>query len=145
MDDINSGANASHSTVMESNTMASTDSLHLTVMEINTTTEQENCTLGHHLCSMNGNHFVICISLAFPVERLGLIRLANEYPFVTMPVRKMYNFRKRSMIYWWYMVNIYSVTGKGHCEPPPMCLVQQIHELYPTNRPGVPYKGYFSS
>jgi hypothetical protein len=143
-DDIDTGTDASHSTVTESNTTAGTDASHLTVTESNTMFEQENCTLEHRLCSMNGVHFVICITHAFPVERLDLIALANEYPFVTMPVSEMDNSRKRSMIYWWYMVNVYSVTGKGHREPPPMCLVQRVRELYP-NRPGVTYKGYLSS
>jgi hypothetical protein len=109
--------------------------LHLAVTESNTMAESEdcgdcltafqlNCAPGHRLCSMNGVHFVICITQAFPVKRLSLIQLANEYPFMTMPVSKMDNSRKCSLIYWWYMVNIYSVTGKGHHEPPPMCLVQ---------------------
>jgi hypothetical protein len=142
-DDMDSGTDASHLTVTESNTIPGTDASHSTVTESNTTAERENCTPGHRLCSMNGIHFVICIAQAFPVERLGLIRLANEYPFLTMPVSEMDNSRKRSMIYWCYMVNVYSVTGKGHCEPPPMCLVERVCELFP-NRPGVPYKGYLS-
>jgi hypothetical protein len=135
--DINSGTDALHSTVTESNITAGTNALHSTVTESNTMAEQENFTLGHRLCSTNGVHFVICITQAFPVEKLGLIGLANEYPFVTMPVSEMDNSRKRSMIYWWYMVNVYSVTGKGHHEPPPMCLVQLVHEVYP-NRTIVP-------
>jgi hypothetical protein len=52
---------------------------------------------------MNGVHFVICITQTFPVERLGLIGLANEYPFVTMPISEMDNSRKRSMIGTWPM------------------------------------------
>jgi hypothetical protein len=59
MDDIDSGTNALHSTVMESNTTAGTDASRLAVStESNTTAEQDNCTLGHRLCSMNGVHFV---------------------------------------------------------------------------------------
>jgi hypothetical protein len=94
MDDINSGSDASYSAVMESNITA----------------ERENCTqVGHHLCFMNGVHFVICITQAFPVKRLGLIWLTNEYPFMMMPISEMDISRKCSMIYWWYMVNVYLV------------------------------------
>jgi hypothetical protein len=84
---------------IDSGTIAS----HLTVTARNTTAERENCTLGHRLCSMNGVHFVICITQTFPVERLVLIGLANEHPFVTIPISEMDNSRKSSLIGTWPM------------------------------------------
>jgi hypothetical protein len=63
-DDVHSGNDVSYSAVTESNTMAEL---------------QLNCTPGHRLCLMNGVQFVICITQAFPIERLGLIGLASEF------------------------------------------------------------------
>ena len=83
-----------------------TDALHSAVTESDTVmTESEacgdclsalqlNCTPAHCLCSMNGIHFVICVTKAFPVKRLGLVGLMNECPFMTMPISKKDNSRK---------------------------------------------------
>ena len=60
---------ASHSAVTESNTMAESEACGDCLSAL-----QLSCTPGHRLCSMNGVHFVICVTQAFPVERLGLAR-----------------------------------------------------------------------
>ena len=45
------------------------------------------------------------------------------------------------MFFWWYATNVFSISGKGHCEKMPECLEYDIRDNYP-NADGVPYKGH---
>jgi hypothetical protein len=51
--------------------------------------------------------------------------------FVSKNVTEMENREKRNILYWWFMVNVYHISGKNKRKRPPLCLIKAIREQYP--------------
>jgi hypothetical protein len=58
-----------------------------------------------------------------------------------MEIREMTNARKRNLLDWWYMTNVYSICGKEKRRELPTCLLWRIRAYYPNKR-GDRYKGF---
>jgi hypothetical protein len=72
-------------------------------------------------------------------QRLETIVLEN--PFVTKDVEEMNAAERRFCYYYWYMTNVYSITGKGNTRRVPPCLSNAIRNLHPS--PDGVYVGYW--
>jgi hypothetical protein len=103
--------------------------------------ENPVCSPENHLCSKYGVRFDICVCDAIPISRQDLFHCAHDCPFVTMEIREMTNARKRNLLDWWYMTNVYSICGKEKRRELPTCLLWRIRAYYPNKR-GDRYKGF---
>jgi hypothetical protein len=84
-----------------------------------------------HRCSLYGIQFGNCITQVIPPQTRHLVTIALENPYVTKEVPNMNNSEKRFLLYYWYMTNIYGITGKGNTRKPPPCLLDSVHEYLP--------------
>lgn len=75
---------------------------------------------------------VICLCETDPVNKIDLEVVREYCYFATTSVSKMDNGKKRNMLYWWYMTNMYGICGKGKREDPPACLKAAIRKEYPS-------------
>jgi len=96
------------------------------------------CTSSKRLCHKHGYGFDVCVTEAYPIDEFILEEIARECWFVNKEVEKMAPNEKRNILYWWFMVNVYHISGKDKRKRPPRCLIKAIREQYP-NPPGVPY------
>ena len=99
-----------------------------------------DCTAEHRYCSMYGVSTVVCVCKTDPVEKINLNTVREYCYFATYEIEKMPNSKKRNMLYWWYMTNIYGICGKGNRKDPPACLKAAIRKAYPD--PNGKYKPY---
>lgn len=99
------------------------------------------CTSSKRLCKKHGYQFDDCAAKAYPINDVFLEEIAPECWFVTKEVHNMKPSEKRNVFYWWFMVNVYHIGGKGKRRRPPKCLIKAIRERYP-NPPNVPYSEF---
>jgi hypothetical protein len=88
--------------------------------------ENPVCSADNRLCSKYGVRFDMCVCDAIPIPRQDLFHCAHDCPFVTMEIREMSNTRKRNLLDWWYMTNVYSICGKDKRRELPTCLLWRI-------------------
>jgi hypothetical protein len=67
-----------------------------------------------------------------------VVEIARENPFCTMGVEEMENSHKRFILYYWYVTNVYSITGSKNRAKLPKCLVLAIRQRFP-NPINTPY------
>jgi hypothetical protein len=103
--------------------------------------ENPVCSPGNRLCSKYGVRFDTCVCDAIPIGRQELLQCARDCPFVTMEVKAMNNDKKRNLLDWWYMTNVYSICGKEKRRELPSCLLWHIRAYFPNKR-GNRYKGF---
>ena len=96
------------------------------------------CTSDKRLCAKLGYGFDECVAKAYPIDDSFLEETATDCWFVSKEIRNMKPNEKRNVLYWWFMVNVYHIGGKGKRRCPPKCLIKAIREKYP-NPDGVPY------
>jgi hypothetical protein len=82
-------------------------------------------------CSLYGVKFACCVTQCFPVNSKIVVEIARENPFCTMGVEEMENSHKRFILYYWYVTNVYSVTGSKNRAKLPKCLVSAIRQRFP--------------
>jgi hypothetical protein len=99
------------------------------------------CTSNRRLCKKHGYGFDDCVVNVYPIDNAFLEEIAPECWFVTKEVPNMNPSEKRNIFYWWFMVNVYHIGGKGKRRRPPKCLIKAIREAYP-NPPNIPYTDF---
>jgi hypothetical protein len=96
------------------------------------------CTNKRRLCHKFGYGFDVCVATSYRIEDFDLEEIAQDCWFVTKEVDAMTASEKRNVLYWWFMVNVYHIGGKGKRKCPPLCLIKAIRTAFP-NPSGVPY------
>ena len=95
--------------------------------------EEVTCTSTNRYCARYGLSPVFCVCQTDPVSKIKLETVRQYCWFATTDVSKMKSSWKRNMLYWWYMTNIYNISGKGHRQEPPACLKAAIQQAYPSD------------
>ena len=99
------------------------------------------CTHSNRLCACHGIRFIGCVCDVLPVNQRTLTTIKEDCYFATTDLEDMPNNQKRNMLYWWYAVNVFNISGAGKRGKLPECLEYEIRKLYP-NEDGVLYTGY---
>ena len=79
----------------------------------------------------------VCI---LPPNEQILETIVRENHFVTKGVKEMDAGERRFCYYYWYMTNVYFITGYGNTRDVPPCLEKAIRDLHPS--PDGVYVGY---
>ena len=99
------------------------------------------CTNSNRLCACHGIRFIGCVCDVLPVNQRTLATIKEDCYFATTDLEDMTNNQRRNMLYWWYAVNVFNISGAGKRGKLPECLEYAIRLLYP-NPVGVHYTGY---
>jgi hypothetical protein len=81
------------------------------------------------LCSRYGIMFHTCITRILPPNEQILETIVRENPFVTKGVEEMDAGERRFCYYYWYMTNVYFITGNGNSREVPPCLENECQTL----------------
>ena len=98
------------------------------------------CTVENRHCAQYGLSPVLCVCTTDPLNRINLDVVREYCWFAMKDVREIDNSHKRNMLYWWYMTNIYNISGRGVTKKPLDCLTAAIRCAYPEDNGK--YKGY---
>ena len=83
-------------------------------------------------CSLYGVEFCTCITKFFPIEEIILEDIKSGCHFTShIDFDNFTNKNKRFLLYWYFSVNFYYVTGKHHRCDLPACLIWAVRGLYP--------------
>eukprot|EP00732_Lithocolla_globosa_P000707 Lithocolla_globosa_v1_NODE_262_length_4766_cov_108.495648.p1 type:complete len:320 gc:universal NODE_262_length_4766_cov_108.495648:2215-3174(+) len=93
-------------------------------------------------CSVGGLLFRRCVTTQQEIDFRELTDVCWFYDNLAYatPEQCPANHR-RNMLYWWFAVNIYSVTGARNRMKMPICILRYVRRKEP-NAPGVPYCGH---
>ena len=102
------------------------------------------CKAPHFLCSRYGQRQYSCVAERFEslVGTDDFLKGAFWHCyFVDRPVEKMDNSKRRNLLYYWFVTNIYFIRGSKNRKELPECLLCLIRMSYP-NAKNVPYTGF---
>ena len=80
-------------------------------------------------CSICGHSTLQCLLERKKMPELEVI--ARDCFFVDRPIDEMTNEQKRFLLYWWWAVNVFSISGRANRQELPFCIRDKIRSMYP--------------